>query len=63
MYVGTYRRFAHPMSMITTVGKHTHSEMETGGQLFVGLSSPDRQPPGCLDRRNQEARCILLKAK
>jgi len=22
MFVGTYRLFAHPMSMITTVGKH-----------------------------------------
>jgi len=22
MFVGTYRLFAHPMNMITTVGKH-----------------------------------------
>jgi len=35
MLVGTYRLFAHLMSMITTVG-NTYSEMETGGKMFVG---------------------------
>jgi len=37
MFIGTYGIFAHPMSMITTVGKYlAYWEMETGGKMFVG---------------------------
>jgi len=40
MFVGTFYFLglsAHPMSMITTVGKHLgYSGMKTGGKTFVG---------------------------
>jgi len=36
MLVGTYRLFAHPMSMITTVGiLYTGLEMKTGGKCWL----------------------------
>jgi len=33
--VGTYGLFAHPMSMITAVGKHLLGK-ETGGKMLLG---------------------------
>jgi len=35
MFVGTYRFFAHPKSIITKVGKHLLG-IKTGGKMFVG---------------------------